>query len=271
LSEHTGRDGIGRVDMLPLRPTRLPRSTTDRLLDTGTGPEPVRQLLAAAAAPAQAGELDGEQVARLAFTMSAGCRPLPDVAAPNSPKRTRALSWIVAAKAIAALALTAGASGVAVAATSGPFPDGPPDTSTHQQSDPHSSTAWPMVVDRARGTAPGLSDSAGRDGTESGETPTTTSPAARPDPPGSSEAAAPDEGTPPAPPTVAPGNPQHTTGPANGNKKSTAKTPPGQQQEKKKENNGNNTAGANTDHPGDSDVGDPRSDTAKQRQKAGQE
>jgi hypothetical protein len=70
---------------------------------------------------------------------------------------------------------------------------------------------------------------------------------------------------------VAPDEPQHTTGPANGNKKSTAKTPPGQQQEKKKENNGNNTADANTDHPGDSDVGDPRSDTAKQRQKAEKE
>jgi hypothetical protein len=255
--------------MLPPTLTRLPRSTTDRLLDGGTGPDPLRHLLAAAAAPAQAGELDGEQVARLAFTMSAGFRPFPGGAAHNSPKRTRALSWIVAAKAIAAVALTAGASGVAVAATSGPFPDGPPDTSTHRQSDPHLSTAQPTVVDRARGIAPGLSDSAGGAGIESGETPTTTGPAARPGPPGRSETAAPGEGPPPAPPTVAPDEPQHTTGPANGNKKSTAKTPPGQQQEK--QNNGKKAEGAKTDHPGNSDhVGEPRSDTAKQ-QKAGQE
>ena len=138
--------------MPPLTPALLSRSATDRLLDGGTGPEPLRQLLAAAAAPAQADELGGEQAARLAFATSVGSRPLPDVATHNPARRTRTLSWIVAAKAVAAIALTAGAGGVAVAATSSPLPAGPPDVSTHQESDPDPSTARPtVVVDRARG------------------------------------------------------------------------------------------------------------------------
>ena len=286
MSEHTSRDHIASIDSiasiasidgLPPGPTRLPRPTTDRLLDGGDGPEPVRQLLAAAAAPAQPGELDGEQVARLAFTMSTRCRPLPDrTTAHHFPQRTRALSWIVAAKAIAALALTAGASGVAVAATATSFPDDPPDASTQQPTDPHPPTAPPTVlVDRAHDTAqqpdtePAPPDLARRDRTESGQTPTRTAPAARPQPGRSEINPAPDS-TPATRPPAAPGNPQHTTGPANGNKKT--KTPPGQQQQKKGNNNANDTAGVNTDQPEDSDhVGDPRSDTTKQQQKAGQE
>jgi hypothetical protein len=260
LSEHAPRGGDGRWDMPSLTPTRLTGSTTDRLLDGVSGPEPLRQLLAAAAAPAQADELGGEQAARRAFTTTTGCRPLPAGAAHNWPKRTRALSWIVAAKAIAAVALTAGAGGVAVAATSGSFPAGPPDVSTHQERAPDSATARPaVVVDRASGTgqrpdteparerSPGSPDAARPDRTDSGGTPTTTVPAAHPDQPGRAETeAAPDDSTPAARHTVAPGNPQHATGPANGNKKK--------------------------DNPGNSDhVADPRSDTAKHKQKAGQE
>ena len=131
--------------MPALTPARLPRSTTDRLLDGGVGPEPLRQLLAAAAAPAQADELGGERAAHRAFITAARFPPLIG-AAPHNPRRhNRALSWIVAAKAIAAVALTAGAGGVAVAATSGSFPDGLPAVSIHQKSDPDPDSARPTV------------------------------------------------------------------------------------------------------------------------------
>jgi hypothetical protein len=268
--------------MPALTPARLPRPTTDRLLDGGVGPEPLRHLLAAAAAPAQADELGGEQAAHRAFATATQFPPLPGVATYGYRRRTRALSWIVAAKAIAAVALTAGAGGVAMAATSGSFPGGLPDVSTHQRPDP--TTARPtVVVDRARGTAarpntepapessPDPPGSARRDSTSSGETPSGTAPAARSDQPNKSEtAAAPNASTPATRPKVSPGNPQHVTGPTNGNKKSTGEAPPGQQQEKK--NNGNGTAGAEKDNSGKSDhVDDPRSDTTEQQQKAGQE
>jgi hypothetical protein len=266
--------------MPALTPARLPRSTTDRLLDGGVGPEPLRQLLAAAAAPAQADELGGEQAAHRAFITAARFPPLIG-AAPHNPRRhNRALSWIVAAKAIAAVALTAGAGGVAVAATSGSFPDGLPAVSIHQKSDPDPDSARPtVVVDRARGTAerldtqPAPASAAGspdsrRDSTDPAEASTGTVPPARSDQPGRSEAElAPDDGTPAAPPPVAPGSPQHATESANSTKKSTARTPPGQQ--KAKENHGNGTAATKKDDPGNSDhVGDPRSDTAEQRQEA---
>jgi hypothetical protein len=272
--------------MPALTPAGLSRSTTDRLLDGGTGPEPLEHLLAAAAAPPQADEVSGEQAARQAFVAAAGFQPLLAVA-PNRPRRrTRALSWIVAAKAIAAVALTAGAGGVAVAATSSSFPAGPPEVSNRLEAGPNLSIARPtVVVDRARGTtpqpdtepapesSPGSPDSARRDSTESGETASRTAPDARSDQPGKPEIdAAPNASTPAARPKVSPGNPQHVTGPANGNKKPIVETPPGQQQGQK--NNGHGTAGAEKDNPGNSDhVDDPRSDTAKQRQqqKAGPE
>jgi hypothetical protein len=266
--------------MPALSPARLPASSTDRLLDGGVGPEPLRQLLAAAAGPAQADELAGEQAAHRAFTSAARFPPLLGVAPHTSRRRTRALSWIVAAKAIAAVALTAGAGGVAVAATSGSFPSGLPDVSTHQKSDSDSATARPtVVVDRARGTAqrpdtqPAPESSAGspdsrRDSTDPGGTSTGTVPPARSDQPNRLETEpAPDGGSPAAPPPIAPGNPEHATGSSNNTKKSAAKTPPGQQ--KAKEDHGNKPAGTKMDDPGNSDhVGEPRSDTAKQRQKA---
>jgi hypothetical protein len=78
--------------MPALTPARLPRSTTDRLLDGGVGPEPLRQLLAAAAAPAQADELGGERAAHRAFITAARFPPLIG-AAPHNPRRhNRALS-----------------------------------------------------------------------------------------------------------------------------------------------------------------------------------
>lgn len=260
MSERTHRDGTGPFHMTAPSSARLPRSSTDRLLDEGVGPEPLRQLLAAAGAPAQAGELGGEQAAQRAFATAARCPPLPGVLTHGSRRRTRALSWIVAAKAIAAVALTAGAGGVAMAATSGSLPGGLPDVSTHQTSDPDPVTARPtVVVDRAPGTtegpdtepapepAPGSPDS-----TDPVETSGTT--AARLDQPGRS-------GT-----EVAPDSPDHPTGPANDNKKSAAKTPPGHEKEKEKENQGKKPAGTKKDSPGNSDdVDDPRSDKAKQQ------
>jgi hypothetical protein len=277
LSEHTPRAGTGPFHLPALTPVRLPRSTSDRLLDGGVGSEPLRQLLAAAAAPAQADELGGEQAARRAFTTAARFPPLPGVATHHSRRRSRALSWMVAAKAIAAVALTAGAGGVAMAATSGSFPGGLPDVSTHQEPGPDPTPALPtVVVDRARGTterpdtgpapesSPGSPD-ARRDSTDPGATSSRTAP--RMDQPDRLETeAAPDDGA-----SAAPGDPQNTTGSANGNKKSAVKTPPDQQEGN--ESQGQKPAGSKRDSPGNSEsVGDPRSDTAKQQQeRAGQE
>jgi hypothetical protein len=269
--------------MPALTPTGLSRSTTDRLLDGGTGPEPLQYLLAAAAAPPRADELGGEQAARQAFIAAACFRPLLDVAPNKHRGRTRTLSWIVAAKAITAVALTAGAGGVALAATSGSFPGGLPDVSTHQTSDPDSATARPtVIVDRARGTTqrpdspPVPASSAGspdprRASTGSGDVSTGTVPPGRSDQPGRSEPEpAPEDGTPAAPPPVAPGKPQQATGSTNNDKRSTARTPPGQQQQqqkKAKENQPTRTTAPKKDVPGNSDhVGDPRSDTAKRQE-----
>jgi hypothetical protein len=111
---------------------RMPRAASEQLLDGGAGPAPLAHFLAAAAGPGTATELRGEGAALSAFTTAVLSRPLPDDECRSSPMHARTLSRIVVAKAIAALALTAGAGGVAVAATSTTLPvDQPEATTTH--------------------------------------------------------------------------------------------------------------------------------------------
>lgn len=80
------------------------------------------QLLAAVTGPGTANELAGESAARVAFLSSVTTHPLPDCAHRSIYMRARTLSRIVVAKAVVALALTAGAGGVALAATSASLP-----------------------------------------------------------------------------------------------------------------------------------------------------
>ena len=80
---------------------------------------PLPQLLAAASAPATATELRGESAARAAFRSSMHPAPLPD----DLPRRStvRVTTSIMIAKAIAAIALTAGTAGsIALATTATP-------------------------------------------------------------------------------------------------------------------------------------------------------
>lgn len=118
-----GRNGAGRSDMSTSTPPRLTRAATERLLDGGDGPADLRRLLAAAAGPGTASELAGERAAVAAFSAA-----LPG-AFPERPAMLRTLlSKTLAMKAVAVIALTAGATGgVALAATSAYAPTGAPD------------------------------------------------------------------------------------------------------------------------------------------------
>ena len=101
------------------RLARLSGTTVRRLLDGGDGPSPLPQLLAAASAPATATELQGESAALAAFRSSMHPAPLPE----DLPRRptVRVTTSIMIAKAIAAIALTAGtAGGIALATTATP-------------------------------------------------------------------------------------------------------------------------------------------------------
>jgi hypothetical protein len=98
---------------------RLSGATAQRLLDGGDGPSPLPQLLAAASAPATAAELRGESDALAAFRSSVHSAPLPCDLNRRSP--VRITTSIMIAKAIAAIALTAGtAGGIALATSSAP-------------------------------------------------------------------------------------------------------------------------------------------------------
>ena len=110
---------------MPFSRRRRARSTTTlsgaaahRLLDgSDDGPAPLRQLLAAATAPASEAELQGEDAARAAFRSAVHATPVPL----RDSRRVRATTatGILTAKIIAALALTATtAGGVALATNS---------------------------------------------------------------------------------------------------------------------------------------------------------
>lgn len=109
----------------------LSREMSDKLLDgTGDGPAALRQLLAAAARPGSPAELRGEHAARAAFVASARRVPHGAGALPAPARAARAWRRIVIGKTIAAIALTAGAGGVAVAATSTARSAEPPTVTT---------------------------------------------------------------------------------------------------------------------------------------------
>lgn len=122
----SGGHGAGRHEMRTSTPVRMTPTVAERLLDGGDGPADLRQLLDAAAGPGTASELAGEAAVRAAFVDAPRTAPLP-----SDPSRTSvfstALSKILAAKALAAIVLVAGATGgVALAATSTRAPEAPP-------------------------------------------------------------------------------------------------------------------------------------------------
>lgn len=125
------RRGAGRSEMRTSTPPRLSVAATERLLDGGDGPADLRRLLTAAAGPGTASELAGERAAVAAFSA-----PLPG-ASPERPAMLRTLlSKTLAMKALAVIALTAGATGgVALAATSAYAPTEAPGSSNSQAAD----------------------------------------------------------------------------------------------------------------------------------------
>jgi hypothetical protein len=112
-------------------PPRLSVAATEHLLDGGDGPADLRRLLAAAAGPGTASELTGERAAVAAFSAA-----LPSASPERPPMLRTLLSSHLAVKALAVIALTAGATGgVAIAATSAYAPTGTPDAAASQPLD----------------------------------------------------------------------------------------------------------------------------------------
>lgn len=97
---------------------RLSVATTEHLLDGAPGTTPLHRLLAAATRPGSPEELSGAAAAHAAFVAANRNRPLP-ADPPGEPLSKLLLSKLIAAKAVVALALLGGATGVAVATTSG--------------------------------------------------------------------------------------------------------------------------------------------------------
>ncbi len=135
---------------------RLTAATTEQLLDGGAGPAGLHQLLAAAAGPGTASELAGETAAVAAFVDAPRASPLPS-APPRRPSMfSTALSKILAAKALAAVVLLAGATGgVALAATVSEAPSSPSDDQSTVTATP---TATPAPSDDPESEAEGKPD-----------------------------------------------------------------------------------------------------------------
>ena len=136
---------------------RLSGATAERLLDGGDGPSPLPELLAAATAPATAAELRGESVARAAFRSSTRPAPLPDDVRRRHP--VRVTTSIMIAKAIAAIALTAGtAGGIALATTATPA-DAPARTTSDSAARDAASSS-PVLTTPTIGATPADPDEA---------------------------------------------------------------------------------------------------------------
>lgn len=98
---------------------RMTRADAERLLATGEGPAALSALLAAAASPPTAAELQGSEQALAAFR-SAHLAPVP---AARSSRMKSALSNLAALKVAGAAAIaTAATGGIALAAASGALP-----------------------------------------------------------------------------------------------------------------------------------------------------
>jgi hypothetical protein len=122
-----GRHGAGRHEMRTSNLDRLTPATAEHLLDGGERPADLRQLLAAAAGPGTARELAGEAAAVAAFVDAQRASSLPSAESRRPSMLSTALSKILAAKAVAAVVLVAGATGgVALAATASGSDDAPP-------------------------------------------------------------------------------------------------------------------------------------------------
>ncbi|WP_433285816.1 hypothetical protein ACQPZQ_28720 [Pseudonocardia sp. CA-142604] len=164
----SGGHGAGRHEVRTSDPVRLTRTATERLLDGGDGPAELRHLLDVAAGPGTSSELAGEGAALAAFVDAPRTASLPS----HLPRRTSMLSTvlskILAAKAIAAIALVAGATGgIALAAQSTGVPEDRPAAGAHTSTEGRPSapaeTARPDGSDRpagAAGQAGGQSDPA---------------------------------------------------------------------------------------------------------------
>lgn len=118
------RHGAGRHEMRTSTPPRLTPAAAEHLLDGGDRPAELHQLLAAAAGPGTARELAGEPAAVAAFMTAPRTAPLPSDRRPST--LSTALSNILAAKAMAAVVLLAGATGGVALAANGT--DTPNDT-----------------------------------------------------------------------------------------------------------------------------------------------
>ena len=136
---------------------RLTAATTEQLLDGGPGPAGLHQLLAAAAGPGTASELAGETAAVAAFVDAPRASPLHSAPQRRPSMLSTALSKILAAKALAAVVLLAGATGgVALAATVSNAPSSPSDDQSTVTSTP---TATPVPSDDPESEGEGKSDS----------------------------------------------------------------------------------------------------------------
>lgn len=109
--------GAGRPEMRTSTHRRLSITTGEHLLDGAPGSTPLHRLLAAAAGPATADELSGAAAAHAVFVTADRSRPLPDESPRSDPMSTLILSKLLAAKALVAIVLVGGATGVGLAAT----------------------------------------------------------------------------------------------------------------------------------------------------------
>ncbi len=135
---------------------RLTAATTEQLLDGGAGPAGLHQLLAAAAGPGTASELAGETAAVAAFVDAPRASLLPSAPSRRPSMLSTALSKILAAKALAAVVLLAGATGgVALAATVSDAPSSPSDDQSSVTSTP---TATPAPSDDPESEGEGKPD-----------------------------------------------------------------------------------------------------------------
>ncbi|TQM37788.1 hypothetical protein [Pseudonocardia cypriaca] len=127
-------------------PDRLTAATAEQLLDGGPGPAGLQQLLAAAAGPGAASELTGESAAVAAFVGAPRETSLPSAPTRRPSMLSTALSKILAAKALAAVVLLAGATGgVALAANASSAP-----SSTDEAAATSTATAAPEPADEDR-------------------------------------------------------------------------------------------------------------------------
>lgn len=127
-------------------PDRLTAATAEQLLDGGPGPAGLHQLLAAAAGPGTASELAGETAAVAAFVGAPRENPLPSAPTRRPSMLSTALSKILAAKALAAVVLLAGATGgVALAANASSAPSSSDETSASSTAPAGEDTAIPDV------------------------------------------------------------------------------------------------------------------------------